>query len=396
MSQSHSSIFNSSKRGELRRFLRFICITVLLPSCLAIAAIEWAGWRTGATMTPDAIGYAQHENPNLIYIGDLPEYASVRLSRIRIEQPDVVFLGTSRCTEFRSRMLRPYKAYNMCASAGSIAQVTQLIERTMEVARPKIIVFTIDYFMFTDNWSLDVTQRMTMNKGYNLRTNFNGIIRLSEHFKARPLEILRYLVHRKTEPVDGMTLLGLDAIRDDTGFRFDGSVLYPPFYTEMAPAHNGSVTFGILANIQGGPRMEENQIEELRRLTVTAKRLGVKVVAMAMPIVGSTVNYLDNEPSYQHYAGIWREFQSDTTRRLFQEMDLPLIDLTRDPVKDDPRNFVDSGHPAESAFLGAFVHHLDDPVFRSVFPLIDAEGLRHDYELAKQNNAFFNIYRGAF
>lgn len=381
---------------EILIFARRFSLLVLLPSFFAIAAAEWIGWRTGGTMLPSSIALAQQRDPMLIWAGELRHYAPFKLASIALQQPDIVFVGTSRCAEMRSGMFKPYRFYNACVTSGSFDQIRMNIERILDVSHPKIVIITLDYFMFTDGFAAGVTEKMTMEYDYSMRSHLDGLVSLGTAIRNYPLTMAKYLFVRKREPIDGMELLGLPAIRGNAGFRYDGSLLYDPNDRIASVVHNQDVKFGLLSQFHGGPEMRPDPIAALKRLADAVHARGAVLVGMQMPILKSTVDYLDTETSYWSYAGVWRDFESAKARDLFAELGIRFFDMSRDDVCADPRNFFDSGHPTERGNLGAFVHELDNPEFRAAFPDLDAAQLRADYARAQQDDAFFDLYHDRF
>jgi hypothetical protein len=400
LSSTSSSELDANRRkdsSQLSAFVRSMLLLVLLPTLSLVLAVEWAAWRVGATMTPRAVAQAQVSTAGLIWAGDLPHYLPIKLDLIKIQKPDVVFLGTSRCSQFRSAMLKPYKAFNACTTAGSIDQTADIVREVINAAHPKIIVFAIDYFMFTQVWADYVSTKMLMASRYDVKWHLNGLLRFAEYAAVDPYQLFRAIVQPAREPVDGDTLIGIDAIRDKTGFRVDGSVLYPQFWKDQAPVHNTTRTFGILTAAPGAPNMAESQIEALRRLADIGKSNNVKLVAMVFPLIGLTVDYLDYEESYHYYSGIWRQFESDDTRRMMKEFGLTFFDFAHFRGNWDPRNFVDSGHPAERVMLEAFLDAFkNDPEFRSAFPRLNADALQQDLAGAERDGAYFDLYHNRF
>jgi hypothetical protein len=380
-----------------RSFMLLILLPTLILILILIGPLEWAAWRVGATMPPSVIAQAQMRTPGLLWAGDVPYYLPIRLELIKIQKPDVVFLGTSRCSEFRGTMMKPYRAFNSCTSAGSIDQTSEVIQDVIQAAHPKIIVFAIDYFMFTQAWAEGVPPRMAMERRYDFRWHLNGLIRTAEFAVAQPFRILRALVKLPREPLDGNTLIGINAIRDGWGFRVDGSVMYAQSWKNQAPVHNTTRTFGVLSDSPGAPNMAASQIKALRRLAEIGKSNDVKLVAMVMPMLGLTVDYLDHEESYHYFSGIWREFESDDTRRMMKEFGLMFFNFAHFPGNWDPRNFVDSAHPSERVMLAALLNAFrTDPEFRATFPQLDVGAMQQDLDGAERDGAFFDVYHNRF
>ena len=348
-------------------------------------------------MTPGAIAQAQVRNPRLVWADDVPHYLPIKLDLIKLQQPELVFVGTSRCSQLRSAMWKPYNAFNACTTAGTIDQTAEVVRDVLNVAHPKTIVFAIDYFMFTQVWADSVSKNMLMERRYNGQWHINGLLRMTELASQYPLQLLNAILRPAREPVDGNELIGIAAVRDKTGFRVDGSVLYPQSWKDQALVHNTTRTFGILSAAPGAPNMAASQIEALGRLAELAKVHNVKLVAMVMPLLGLTVDYLDHEESYHYYSGIWREFESADTRRKMNELGLPFFNFGHFSGNWDPRNFVDSGHPSERVMLAAFLDAFKtDPEFRAAFPLLDIDTMQRDLDAAERSGAFFDVYHDRF
>jgi hypothetical protein len=389
-----TSTSDAGARSELVVFARWFCLQILLPALIGVLAVEFVGWRTGTTMTPTALAATQREDSRIVWGDQLQDYALIKLQRIKEEQPDIVLIGHSRAHQIRSAMFKPYSFYNLTPSIASFDQITILMKKVMEVSHPKIIMFTLDYYMFLNQWAGNAGPLMVMHLSYPISDHLYGIVRLAEFAKQRPLTVLRS-VFRHAE-VAGIKLLGVEAIRGKVGFRFDGSLMYPYGAPEVAEGWINEWHNGLLAAAPGGAGLDPEQVSALAELSAVAKSRGVLLVGVQTPIYKTTIDALDRDDSYRPYAEIWRQFQSAKTQQMLKDMGIRFFDLSRDPVNEDFRNFADSGHPGERAMLGAFVHQLGNPDFIDVFPKLDGAALRERYARAQREGSYRNVYNMEF
>jgi hypothetical protein len=151
-----------------------------------------------------------------------------------------------------------------------------------------------------------------------------------------------------------------------------------------------------IASVHGGSGLDPGQVEALSRLAATASKVGVKLVGIQLPIYAPVVAYLDTNPAYHPYAGVWRAFQSDETHQMLERLGITFFDMVRLPENGEARNFVDPSHPSEIGALHGLLAMSSDPRFKSTFPLIDPERLRSEYEDATKSGRIFDVYADGF
>lgn len=408
MLQNHLSTSSSSKASpgrELLAFLRSLVLLVLLPAALLAGFILILGWRIGATLSPVQIAAMQHDNPKLLWAADGQYYGPLKTTRITQEQPEVIAVGDSRCSQIRSAMFKPYSFHNGCLTAWTFSQIRNILDMATRQAHPRVMIFTLDYFMFSDKYVENWAEKAGMDYGWTDRNFLNGLISTGGTFKAYPWTMIKqmpaYLFGRKIDEIDSYELLGLTAIRARAGFRQDGSMLYDPV-TRANSTNNNNDLSHILAQVPvgSGARMSARQIDELRSLAELAKERGVTLVGLQLPIIKEAVDVLDAGKPYNQWAGpdaaIWKAFMSDDTRALFRKLGIHFFDMTHNSATSDRIAFIDPAHPGERVVLGALVSIVDDPDFRSVFPKIDAESLRQAYAEAQAKGETFDVFHTRF
>jgi hypothetical protein len=385
------------RRESSGNFLTALAVATIL----AIAFLEWLAWLSGATWTPTMMARKQFDDPStLVLPNDLRYFAPLKLAHIAIAQPEIVFLGSSRCNELRSAMFRPYSFYNACLSAWTLPQFVRMFDLMTKVSHPRVVMFSMDYFQFSDIYAAaEAKRKADFSEGFgfhiaSLNTLFSAIADPAAPTRWHLLDYFKG--ERYREATDDMTLLGISADRAVAGFRFDGSFLYQRPLIVSAPEHNEDVHYGLLVGVPGAPHVTETQMANLRELAELAAARNVKLVGIQLPILGTVVDYLDHDQSYWDYSGVWREFAGAKVQSEIRSYGVSFFDLSRSAVTKDSRHFIDPAHPNETGMLGALVELLENPEFASVVPKIDPQALRQEYADAVNNQQYFDLYRKRF
>jgi hypothetical protein len=385
--------------GEVRTFVRFLILATLLPAVLLFALLFTVMWKIGAIQPLSTLTTSQQQNPRLLLIpsGGVPQYAAYKLARIKELQPDIIYVGSSRCNQVRSAMFKPYSFYNACLTSWTLDQIREFIERAAAVAKPSVVIFELDYFMFTKEYKAAWTAKATADFAPNPLVNgLNATLSLAEEHPRELLASPDIFLKRVPESHTGFELTGPDAIRAGAGFRYDGSFLYPFGYRATGADLMKDAARQFSSGINGGPGLDPGQAEALSQLASSASKLGVKLVGIQLPIYAPVVDYLDTDPAYHSNAGVWRAFQSDETHRMLERLGITFFDMVRLPAAGEARSFVDPAHASEIGILSSLLATSSDPRFRSAFPLIEPERLRREYENATQQGRIYDVYDDRF
>lgn len=391
-------------RRAARTFIAWCGLCFAFLALTGIGAAEWAGFRTGVTLTPTQVAAAQESDKNILWLGPLKDWAAYKLARIADRQPEVVMIGHSRCNQFRSAMFAPYSMYNACLSAWTPRQIYQMIDKATTISHPKIIIFALDYFMFSEDYVKAYTVNATMDYSFGVKRHLHQLLTFLRNL-SDPRAMMATLAAPEpdiyhdpdtAEPVQSV-LVGYEALRAKAGYRYDGSFLYPYGERLQAAEINKDAANYVGRSFSGAPAMSKEQIAWLRRIAALGKERGVRLVALQLPFFVPAIRFLDDDPRYHPYAGVWREFESDATRQTLRDLGIAFFDTMRDPVDEDERNFVDPAHPNEGGDLALLLHLLvQEPTFREIFPRIDIDRLRRQLDEARTNGSLFSIYQNQF
>lgn len=359
----------------------------------ALGALQWAGWRLGATMPLSTIAAKQQTDHKLLWLGAFKDYAPYKLARIQLARPEVLLVGSSRCGQARAQMFRPYTAYNACLTAWPLEHVVEFVDRATSAHRPRVVIVALDYFLFGDALANAWRKERSMDYRQGIisyERKLHDVVEFAQRNDWRSDIIIPALQQPQTEPIDHNRLIGTEAIRGQFGFRDDGSIFVAPVYRRLAPEMLAKGAEYVTSSFPGAPHLSDRQFSHLARLSQMARDRGFTLVAVQYPFLKSATDFLDNDEAYQPYAGMWRELRNDTTAQRLAQLGIRFFDMSRAPFAADPGNFFDPAHPSERGMLRTITALLDQQDFRALFPQIDRASLEAD--LNRSQDEPFDLY----
>lgn len=385
---------------SISRYLTIVFGILSVLSVTIIGGLEYVGVATDSIPLPRKMAQEQSASGlTLVMPGDLKYWAAYKLSHIADNAPEIVLVGSSRGGQVRSAMFKPYKFYNASFTAWSVKQVTEMVDRITRVSKPRVIILALDYFMFTDVYASSVKDQRSMNFDNDFRYRYDSFFNFIKVLTDRPSVLTDFiyprLLGRDTAGLDGLKLVGIDAISNKAGFRLDGSFLYPAGLVAAAPQRTKE-NKGLIEAAPGGARIDPQQMAELEKLAALARERGVQLIGVQFPILKSSVDFLNNDQSYHYYSGVWREFESAVTANKLRELGIPFFDLCCGPIISDSRAFLDAAHLGERGMLSILIELFGDVDFRSFFPAVGREKLKQDFANAQEKREFFDVYHNQF
>lgn len=365
-------------------------------AALCSFALVWGlAGRSGALATPSGMAIEQTENPRVLALPpDLVYFGSLKIRRAELVRPDVVVIGSSRCNELRSRMFRPYRFYNACLTAWTFDQMTRALDDVTRVASPRVVVFTMDFSMFSraqeDNFAAR-NYDLREGWGYGTTAMRSLLTGLASRRDVLGRDWFATLSGTAAEPFDGFIKRGAAALWTDAGFRSDGSFLHPRGMYLTSEEANRDPRNDMQPR---GPRLEERYFDSLRKMRDLAASRGAVLVGIQFPFLKSSVDAMDGDDPAKY--GVWRDFEKAETGERSRGIGVSFFDLARTPLTADSRNFIDPSHPNEAGMLGSLLILMENPEFREIFREIDVDGLRNDYRSAMARSEFTDIYHDAF
>ncbi|MGY4287255.1 hypothetical protein ACVWXO_006475 [Bradyrhizobium sp. LM2.7] len=392
---SSSRPFQTGMSLKLGRYLTIVGALFVVLVVPLVSFIEWAGWRLGATVPLSTIAREQQGADRAVWLGAFKDYAPYKLERIKLVQPEVLLVGSSRCGQARAQMFRPYKTYNACLTAWPLEHLVDFIDRATRVAKPRVVIVALDYFLFGDFLAEAWRKERTMDFRQGLdshRRKLHDVIDFADRTNWNLDEFLISIKRDQFEPIDHNRLLGTEATRGQFGFRSDGSIFVAPAYRRIAPEQLARGVENVTGAFPGGQHLSERQFGYIDRLSQLASDRGFTVVGIQFPILKTATDFMDTSQSYWPYAGLWRDLRSEATAERFARVGIRFFDMSRDPLNADANNFFDPAHPTERGVLRTIIELLDRNEFREVFPRIDRAALEDDIQRNLKSGELFDLY----
>ena len=392
---SSSQPLRKGMSAPLLRYMAIVGVLFVITAAPLAGFIEWAAWRLGVTVPLSTFAREQQGPDKALWLGAFKDYAPYKLERIKLVQPEVLVVGSSRCGQARAQMFRPYKTYNACLTAWPLEHIVDFVDRAARVAKPRVVVVALDYFLFGDflaeAWRKERT--MDFRQGLNShRRKLHDVIDYASRTHWNLDEFMASMAQDQFEPIDHNRLLGTEATRGQFGFRSDGSIFVAPAYRRIAAEQLAKGAENVTGSFPGAPHLSERQFKQIERLSQLASERGFTVVGVQFPILKVATDFMDTNQSYWQYSGLWRELRSQATAERFARFGIRFFDMSRDPLNADPGNFFDPAHPTERGVLRTIIDLLDRKDFRDLFPNIDKAALEEDLQKNLRSGELFDLY----
>jgi len=346
---------------------------MMVPAFLVlIGGLEWLGWSTGETYTPRALARALDQNPNFVWMPlRIQAAAALKLGMVDEERPDILLMGHSRLQEVKPAIFRPYSAYNLAAVMWPFNTYTDLLFHLPDGYRPKIIFFTVDFFMFGSKYD-EHFRAIAPVYGHGLSENIYHL-----HDVLASLSLAPDLFWRRTDK-SGRPALGIGALEGRPVFVKDGTGLGSLKMMSVAgTSPDALMNDGWKDGVTGGDKMGASEMADLKAFVDLGRKMGIVMVAVQMPIYGPVLRSMERDPQY----AILKDFQSHEANGYFASIGLPFFDYLKFlPFSEDYHYFIDPLHPGQPLSAAVIAAMASDPRIHSALPRLDIEELHRQFD----------------
>jgi len=368
--EREASLTRASLWRELRRAIAEMLGMFVLPTLLVVGVVELAAWRLGVTWTPKQTADALLASDKAIFLTDPTQHFLVKEEMVDRLRPEILVAGTSRVSQFRSAMFRPYGFYNIANSVVIWKQFTNTLERLPAGYHPRVMIFTLDYFMFFHQLVDDMP--WVLFHVSPLEAHLSGIKLMVETALRRDP---RVLFSPARDPLNGGPAIGLPAVLGGGGFRRDGSAQYGFLFREGYPYSEVSLSAPLLGQLPlyFAEDFDADQKQAFEEFVRKAHDLGIELVGVTVPVWAGVVANADREARME----AWRKFDSPAFALYLKSLNVHYENCLRLPsYYADRRYYIDSFHPTEPAILACMIKMFENPDIRALFPAIALEPLR--------------------
>jgi hypothetical protein len=343
---------------DMRRYVAIVATLIIALGVPLAGAIIWLAYPFDAIITPAQLADIQARRPETVILPVGLRYnGAFKLARVTEVQPEIICFGSSRIGGFRAEMFAPRRFYNMSYTAWTTDQLLDSFDRTTRETRPRVAILELDYFLFADRWEqwFGTTRTMIYHQPFRY-----AMASLGGFLRAAAADRTRFAAYDSASA----TFIGPTSLLTQEGFRKDGSYAYSDAHVEHAQRHYRDAEF-FVGTVPPDYAMSRRLQAPIARLAALARQRGIRLVAVQLPMIRAGIDLLENDASYHPRAGAWRDFESEQTRRWLSSLGIPLVDLARSPIDDDPDNFIDAIHLSERGMDNAMRELLADPNFQA-------------------------------
>lgn len=367
-----SHLFTSNSKikkhawGDIWLFLRRT-LTFLFPFLIISLILEFGLWKTGDLWSPQYALHQQQESPNESIYG--PRFFSdqfniYKLSGIRYRHPSILVIGSSRVMQIRDIMLHPlesdfYNGGGLLRNAFDLETFAAMLVRE-ELPLPKVLIVGIDPWWLRTNYG-----KTTWLHNSDERLSFAGHIEAFRQIvKKGAFQKIFAATSALKSPVFGHETIGTFARIDGTGFRKDGSSLYPPkvFLEFMeTPIYVDRESPSILERIQMARRefslpavIDQQRVNLMIKAMSLIQKKGVEVHAFMPPFSTEAFEALEKSPLLNQ----WWNYYKNQFPKLLEKHNI-LIAPVSHPVQFNLNDMYmfDGWHPSE-VYMGNLVKRM--------------------------------------
>jgi hypothetical protein len=358
----HAPVLSGEGPTITWRYVIILAVLVIALGAPLVGIIIWLARPFDAMATPSQLAAIQARRPDTVMLPvDLRYNAAFKLARLAEVQPEIASFGSSRAGGFRAEMFAPRRFYNMSYTAWTTDQLLDIFDRTTRENHPRVAILELDYFLFADHWEQWFATKRTMIHGRSFRYVMES---LGSFLRAAAASRAPFAAYDRTQAA----FIGPQSIVSQEGFRNDGSYVYSAAYVTDAQQRYRNAEF-FAGTVPPDYAMSRRVQAPIARLAALARQRGVKLVAVQLPMLRAGIDLLENDASYHPRAGAWRDFESEQTKSWLAGLGIPLVDLARSPIDNDPDNFVDAIHLSERGMDRAMRALWADPAFRDAIEL---------------------------
>lgn len=108
-SQLQAIFLEAAQLMTIEKYIRMIAYSSIFLLAGFWATAVWVGPLTEAVTEPSKLSSAQADDFATAFNDDMPTWGAFKLARIAQQQPNVVFIGSSRGNSLRREMFVPYR-----------------------------------------------------------------------------------------------------------------------------------------------------------------------------------------------------------------------------------------------------------------------------------------------
>jgi hypothetical protein len=280
-------------------------------------------------------GYIYHPNT-------IEEIFKYKLDTILDKDFDIIVIGSSRVNQFRKEMFsEDVDFFNLCHMGNGNENYLLLLKYIIQYQKPKVIILGIDQWLLNDNYP----------NGEKNDYNSNSIYKSDTYnYYKDYYNNLNYL-NPGYDSINGINLIGSQAVTNLHGFRSDGSWFYGKRFYKIINRQKFidekntilRINDGVL-KFQFGENIKKTEIQALKEIIRICKNNNIELIGFFPPFPNSINLIMDNSGRYDYL-----KKSKILLHKLFKENEFNFYDYTRIDEFDD-NYYIDGLHGNQNIY----------------------------------------------
>ncbi|MBT6276615.1 MAG: hypothetical protein HOI95_21075 [Chromatiales bacterium] len=241
--------------------------------------------------------------------------AAFKLNRTKHLKPDVLFLGSSRATQFRAEMFRGARFYNAGGATGSIPALDAFLRELDDDSQPKVAVISVDPWWFDINRGF--SEACKAEGGTCIEFSYAAMVANVFDKASDPRFLIDLLSNTPTgrvDPISNVKAYGYRALKWGEGYREDGSHQRGMFILDVDPYfdilgmgyRNGFEYFINQARTRTGRfaytgALPVDRLQHLEGIVENLQSRKTEVVLVLQPFAKAFYSYLMSDPAQRNF-----------------------------------------------------------------------------------------------
>jgi hypothetical protein len=283
----------------------------------------------------------------------------IKFNTAVLRQPKILVLGNSRVMQFRSYFFKDEdEFYNAGGSITGINEARFFLENMPEEYSPRILIIGLDHNMFNSAQEAETKNEYYIKTEKASDVSILGVFAYSwkqvyEDYSSKKFN-LNFLLKRNQANINK---IGLNALVNNSGFRYDGSYKYGNFNTynnlnkDLKLVDNGENPYSYSGEIS------KEFVKSLDMFLKESQKRNIFVVSFLPPYAPSIYKKITDRPvEYDYILG-----SSKSIEKKIESYGFEFYDFTNpNNISVADEDFIDGNHGSEKVYLKLFQRMLEE------------------------------------
>ncbi|MFC1675848.1 hypothetical protein ACFL3G_02145 [Planctomycetota bacterium] len=280
----------------------------------------------------------------------------LKLAAYLKRKPDILVLGTSRVMQFRSQMFTS-SFYNCGGAVEEILDYRRFLSLIPDEATPKLLIVGFNHVFLNPNFDCEYTMDSQM-------ADIDAVDMITKTWRRLYWDIINGKIEAG-KLLKKQTNIGIKAITNGSGFRYDGSYYYKKFIDDGGQGSPKAPDYGFnnsrmrikngINPFEHASEVSQKSLDELDKLLVYCKQRDIVVVGFLPPFADAVWSYMMEQGDHEYLRKLPDRMQTVFLRHGFDFFNFPNLSS----CDSNDHEVTDGFHGSEKAYLRILIKMLD-------------------------------------